>query len=274
MSSPSLAQAQVLAQQVNQNRPQEHNWTSSHQLDSMGRPLKLNLTGTTALASLPENSEWQRQNPDLTILRRYRGPATQGTGSYQLGESIRDAVTSPSNMWRRNMQGGPLRGTLVGGGVGGLMGGALGAILGLIRGSAMTGLSRGALVGGAAGGLLGGVAGNNLSKQASTGSAREAVVDALRRAPGLSFAEKSRLQQGVGRLSESDAQTLIRLLQTAGGGAIGALIARFLMDKGLAGTLVGAITGGVIGRALTRPGQTNAFGQRVQTGLNAYGQHF
>lgn len=79
---------------------------------------------------------------------------------------------------------------------------------------------------------------------------REAIQAMLRNAPGLSFNERAHLVQGVQQLSDSEVGSLRRLLRSSGGSmAIGALVARFLLGKGLISTLVGAVAGGAVSKA-------------------------
>lgn len=236
-----------------------------YELDQFGRPLRQRLSGTTALATLPQHREWQEQNPELTLLRKYRGPGTHGMGSYQWGEGIRNTITSPTNRWRRMTDSGMLPGALSGGVAGALGGGILGLILGALRGNMRESGKWGAGIGGAAGLALGGYSGAQHAKSAST--TEQQILQALRQAPGLSFNERTHLTRGVQSLSEQDLQTLVRMLQTAGGAGIGALIARFLLDKKKGGLILGALTGGAIGRAL---GSSN----KPQFGRNVYGNPF
>ena len=91
---------------------------------------------------------------------------------------------------------------------------------------------------------------------------RNMILQILQSAPGMSFNERAHLMQGVNQLSSQDAARLANMLGTAGGAAAGALISRFLLGKGLVSTLLGAVTGGVIGSALfgNSPQQPRTFG--------------
>jgi hypothetical protein len=80
--------------------------------------------------------------------------------------------------------------------------------------------------------------------------ATQSVLSMLRSAPGLSFNQRSQLMAGVGQLDPSSANQLQNILSTGGGAAVGAIVARFLMGKGLGATVVGAMLGGVIGNAV------------------------
>lgn len=89
---------------------------------------------------------------------------------------------------------------------------------------------------------------NSFIKKASNAQAQ--VIQALQSAPGLSFAERSQLTAGVSRLSSFDLESLASNLSGLGGAAIGAFIAKFLMHRGLIGTVLGAIFGGVVSKAI------------------------
>lgn len=79
---------------------------------------------------------------------------------------------------------------------------------------------------------------------------RNMIMQILQSAPGMSFNEKAHLMQGINQLSVQDAARLANMLGTVGGAAAGAMISRFLIGKGLVSTLLGAVTGGVIGSVL------------------------
>lgn len=274
---PRLAQGQELVQRAHsmwQQRPGDdpNIFIDPYELDQFGRPLRQRLTGTTALATLPQHREWQAQNPELTLLRKYRHANTHGMGGYQWGEGMRQTLTDPNNRWRRMTGRGSLLGAAAGGTAGAIGGGILGLILGALRGDMGAGGKWGAGLGGAAGLALGGYSGAQHAKSAST--SEQQILQALRQAPGLSFNERAHLARGVQSLSEQDLQTLVRMLRTAGGAGIGALIARFLLDKQRGGLILGALAGGAIGRALGQPPTRNEFGQPVQPGHNVYGQPF
>lgn len=116
------------------------------------------------------------------------------------------------------------------------------------------------LGGAAAGGFAGNRLINNTMKSAAWRSPSmdpqaaqaniQAILNALRSAPGLSFNQQAQLMSGVGRLDAQSAAQLRSLLGTAGGAGIGALVARFLMGKGLVPQVMGALLGGVIGNAV------------------------
>lgn len=274
---PTWTQGEELAQRAHSmwsQRPGDDpsTFVDPYELDQFGRPLRQRLTGTTALATLPQHREWQEQNPEQTLLRKYRHSNTHGMGGYQWGEGITRTLADPDNRWRRMTGRGALPGAASAGTAGAIGGGIIGLILGALRGDARSGAGWGAGLGGAAGLALGGYAGAQRAKSAST--TEQQIIQALQQAPGLSFNERAHLVRGVQSLPEQDLRTLVRMLQTTGGAGIGALIARFLLDKRRGGLILGALTGGVIGRALGQSTTRNEFGQTVQPGRNVYGRPF
>lgn len=91
---------------------------------------------------------------------------------------------------------------------------------------------------------------------------RNMIMQMLQQAPGMSFNERAHLMQGVNQLSVQDLSQLANMLGMAGGAAVGAIISRFLIGKGLVSTLLGAVTGGIIGSSLfgNTPSQQTTFG--------------
>lgn len=84
----------------------------------------------------------------------------------------------------------------------------------------------------------------------SASEAQARIVQAIQASPGLSFNEKSQLIAGVAQLSSPDLSQLASSLSGYGGAAVGALVARFLLNKGLLGTVLGAIFGGSIAKSI------------------------
>lgn len=78
--------------------------------------------------------------------------------------------------------------------------------------------------------------------------------------PGLSQAEKTALVTGVQQLSANEKQELSRRLRGVTGAAIGSIIGKFLLSKGLLGPIAGAIIGGLLGLG-SYSTRTNALGQ-------------
>ena len=76
------------------------------------------------------------------------------------------------------------------------------------------------------------------------------IIAIIRKASGLSSTEKSKMMQAVDSLSNSDIVKLKQLVGASSGAAAGAIIARFLLNRGLIGTLVGALAGGVVGGSM------------------------
>lgn len=84
----------------------------------------------------------------------------------------------------------------------------------------------------------------------SASEAQSRIVQAIQSSPGLSFQEKSQLIAGVAQLGSNDLTQLAASLSGYGGAAIGALVARFLLNKGLIGTVLGAIFGGALASSI------------------------
>jgi hypothetical protein len=90
---------------------------------------------------------------------------------------------------------------------------------------------------------------------ASASEAQARIVQAIQNSPGLSFQEKSQLIAGVAQLGSNDLTQLASSLAGYGGATVGAIVARFLLNKGLIGTVLGAIFGGALASSI--------FGSRV-----------
>lgn len=115
------------------------------------------------------------------------------------------------------------------------------------------------------------------SVKAATMSSSEAqarVVQLIQNAPGMSFTEKSQLIAGISQLSSGEVSQLSNSLTGIGGAAVGAIVARFLMNKGLIGTVLGAIFGGTIARSLFGSSvPKNDLGQPSFQGRTLLGQY-
>jgi hypothetical protein len=112
--------------------------------------------------------------------------------------------------------------------------------------------------------------------KAAMGSAeaQSRVVQLIQSAPGLSFSEKSQLIAGVAQLSGNEVSQLSNSLVGIGGAAVGAIVARFLMNKGLIGTVLGAIFGGTVAKSLFGPPvPKNDLGQPSFQGRTLLGQY-
>lgn len=108
----------------------------------------------------------------------------------------------------------------------------------------------------------------------SSSDAQARVVQLIQSAPGLSFTEKSQLIAGVSQLSGNEVSQLSNSLVGIGGAAVGAIVARFLMNKGLIGTVLGAIFGGTVARSLFGPPvPRNDLGQPSFQGRTLLGQY-
>lgn len=104
--------------------------------------------------------------------------------------------------------------------------------------------------------------------------AQSRVVQLIQSAPGLSFNEKSQLIAGISQLSSNEVTQLSSSLVGIGGAAVGAIVARFLMNKGLIGTVLGAIFGGTVARSLFgSPVPRNDLGQPSFQGRTLLGQY-
>lgn len=104
--------------------------------------------------------------------------------------------------------------------------------------------------------------------------AQARVVQLIQSAPGLSFTEKSQLVAGIAQLSSNEVTQLSNSLVGIGGAAVGAIVARFLMNKGLIGTVLGAIFGGTVARSLFGPPVAkNDLGQTSFQGRTLLGQY-
>jgi hypothetical protein len=90
------------------------------------------------------------------------------------------------------------------------------------------------------------------------------ILAVIRRSAGLSSMEKAQMMEGVSQLSMADVLNLKQLIGLSSGAAAGAIIARFLLNRGLIGTLVGALAGGAVGGSL--------FGQRSSGSSTFLGQ--
>lgn len=108
----------------------------------------------------------------------------------------------------------------------------------------------------------------------SASEAQARVVQLIQSAPGMSFTEKSQLIAGISQLSSGEVSQLSNSLTGIGGAAVGAIVARFLMNKGLIGTVLGAIFGGTIARSLFgSPVPKNDLGQPSFQGRTLLGQY-
>jgi hypothetical protein len=100
---------------------------------------------------------------------------------------------------------------------------------------------------------------NNIVKSSSYLDLTTVVANAQ----GLSQSEKMALAQGIRQLSASEEQVLSRQLRGVAGAAIGAIIGKFLLSKGLLGPIGGAIIGGLLGFG-SQSTKTNILGQQYK----------
>lgn len=109
---------------------------------------------------------------------------------------------------------------------------------------------------------------------ASASEAQSRIVQAIQSSPGLSFQEKSQLIAGVAQLTSNDLSQLASSLAGYGGAAVGAIVARFLLNKGLIGTVLGAIFGGALASSIFGPSiPRNDLGRPSFQGRTITGQY-
>jgi hypothetical protein len=87
----------------------------------------------------------------------------------------------------------------------------------------------------------------------------------------LSFNEKEELAKKVDNLDPQEASQLANILSSAGGAAIGMIIAKFLLKLGFGGQILMAVAGGHIGRSLFAEGRNELdinSGNLYSTSLN------
>ena len=97
------------------------------------------------------------------------------------------------------------------------------------------------------------------------------IEDRVMEDGNLSYMDKSTLLRFVNQLSPDRKASLSRLIGPIAGAGVGAAIARYLLQAGIGGTALLGIVGAVVGGNMTR-GQGNAFGQRVDTSRDVFGQ--
>ena len=199
-----------------------------------------------------ENPQHLREHPE-DVLNQYQnsfyGP---NNFAYNAGQHLRQWATQP------NAIGDFLnRGPLAGAGLGALAGGALGGIGGAIGGHGSAG--RMALLGALLGGGLGAYSGYQRKSAGWKLDDPRADIQALLNSAPLSLTDKIKYSQAVGMLPESQARELRQLLNGSSGAIIGAIIARFLMQTGVLGTMFGAALGSFAGNLFNR-GNRDALG--------------
>lgn len=246
--------------------------------DALGNRQESSLRGLAAKATDPQFANWRAENPALAAYHRRRDSFDhRDSWQHMLGSGVANRLGNPDNSWKSLMR----RGPLVGGLAAGLGAGAitLGGLWALNRlGITPDGATRpGALGAAAAGAALGGFSGSRhrREKMASLNT-RQDILDALRRDTRTSFEEKARLQRGIMSLSNAELSRLSRIISMAGVASVGALVAKFLMNAGKGGMLMGALAGGAVGNALSQRNNftRNAAGQRTRPGLNVFGNSF
>lgn len=116
-----------------------------------------------------------------------------------------------------------------------------------------------------------------LNKQAfmqDGGAGKAKIIQAINSTPGLSFTERSQLIAGVSQLAPNDISQLASTLTGVIGASVGAVVARYLMNRGLIGTVLGAIFGGTIAKSVFGPSiPTNDLGQASLQGRTITGKY-
>lgn len=255
-----------------------HNYEPPGEFDHRGRPVRLNLTGDVAKATLPgaNNEAWRRKNPATAVARRYTNAHDPEMGwERQSGRAARAYWDGDRNHLRRLFQSGGLPSGVAMGGLGLLGGYGLGTVvdnslnLPFKTRPAVSALVA-ALMASAGVGMSKTVRGQ-MSKQAMftpKGLLRHAVASD----PALSFSEKGPLMAAVNDVSYMQAQQMSRLLRTGGGAGLGTLVAKGLLRAGQGGQIAGALIGGVVGNRLSQERRNFRVGhQTLMPGRDAVG---
>jgi uncharacterized membrane protein YeaQ/YmgE (transglycosylase-associated protein family) len=236
-------------------------------LDSYGQPREFDLSPIEARATLPgfRNARWRKNNPELAAYYRFHSPdAMHRQLPYRVGQGMAYGM-GPNSPWVRASRAGAIPMGLLTGGIGAGTGWLIGKGLNLTGKTEQDHSKRLALILGSLFGGVGAMSGYNRSreKRASDGywnsfkkpQPREVVLRALRSDTSLSMAEQSQLAQMVEQLSRVQQEELARLIERVGGGMVGVLIAKYLMNAGPTGQMMGGLLGSFIA-----PSLTSAFG--------------
>jgi hypothetical protein len=130
-----------------------------------------------------------------------------------------------------------------------------------------------ALIGALAGGLGGKILGDIRQKSASMlGGDRSYIQSRLAGDYSITRQEKQSLLATLTQVDEADLAELASLLRTSIGAGAGMLIAKFLMQAGVGGMLIGALTGGFIGNRLSGPSILGT--ERHSDKTDAYGNPY
>jgi hypothetical protein len=257
----------------------DYNWTNPYGIDRRGGPERIKLTGIREKATLPENIDWQRDNPELAAVYAYRNPweYSQSTGN-QIGQSIQSALGDPNNRFKQLARHGALPAGAALGAGGAAVGYGVGSILELLQQGQGPNWSKllAALLGiGGAG--LGAYAGRNHTKQASfMGDPKRDLVKLLESDLSMSFSDKAQLMLVLQGVQTQQATKILSMLRGAAGAGVGALIAKHLLGMGLGGQILLGLVGGKLGSnfGTGRKFSNNALGERTNPGYNAFGQPF
>ncbi len=242
---------------------------------------RISLTPAEYLST--KNKSFQRKYPAYSALHAYHHPYEDSRDlGFIMGRGVRNMFDKSYPPVSQILNKGPLTAGLAGAVPGAALGVLGTGLLNLLSGSGLTeNMGRNALLGALATAPLAAYSGYLRKykpyakapglhypayKQASVikqafGSQSE-IVNALQNAPGLSFTERSQLIAGVSKLSSNDQDTLANLIAGVAGAAVGGLVAKYLMNRGLIGTVLGAIFGSVVSKAVFgTKAKTNFIGQ-------------
>lgn len=224
--------------------------------------------GTTSLTeeqAQANNEDFQRAYPVTAELQKYRhpyDPNNKWTPQY-VGRKAREWISRP-NAFSQALDGGILPGALATGAL------AAGTALGgswlknwLADDEHQTNTGRNTLLALLAGGGLGAWLAYQRMQQpkaasrwfndpsAPQPSTKELVLKMLAQAPGLGADERFQYMAAVSQLRATELRNLAALLRSVGGAALGAVLARFFLGKGLLRSGAGAVLGLAAGSAFT-----------------------
>lgn len=222
---------------------------------------------------------WQKKNPAETALLRYREAMPENDLAYSAGEYIRNKMVG-------NPTGAPGSSGFLGTGnamTGAVAMGLPAALLGLGGGYLADKLSddpesnwasRGAIAAGVLGAGLGAYSGAWRNKSGAYLDPKVKLEAILNNLPGLSYQQRDIFIAGVSQLSDQQVRSLLQTIMASGGVGIGAIIAKFLLNAGLGGTIIGGLAGGLIGNALAPGPPKDALGRNSTNHKDLFGNPF
>jgi len=242
-----------------------------------GADNKINMSDTKYKATFDKN--YQRSNPYLASSQAYHHPfEDKESMGYAIGEKLRSGLDYTGNIAGDVLNKGPMIGGLAAMVPGFLAGAAGSSLYNKVTGQDNDNMLRNAMLMALLTGGIGAYSGYLRSQQKPTfksaSSAIDEITSAIASAPGLSFSERSQLTAGVSKLGMSDLNSLASSLATVSGAAVGALVTRYLLNKGLIGSILGAVFGGVVAKSLfgAPTEQTNFLGQKTTSNNRSYRQ--